>query len=71
MIEHQEKTNNIFTKTSNQTLNLYGANDNIIKTINTKKSLYNIETTSIFGNQVGFIELPQNNRKFLKFVIVH
>lgn len=71
MIEYQEKTIHIYKKTSNQTLNLYGTIDNIIKTINIKKSLYNIEATSIFENHVGFVALPRNNSKFLKFVIVH
>ena len=56
---------------SNQTLNVYDNIGKLIKTINTKNSLYIYEDMSMLATGMYYILLPQMNMKPLKFVIAH
>jgi hypothetical protein len=56
---------------SNQTLNVYDSFGKLIKTINTKNSVYIHENISMLASGIYYIVLPQFNMKPLKFVIAH
>ena len=56
---------------SNQTLYVYDSIGKLIKTINTKNSIYINEDISMLANGLYYIVLPQLNVKPLKFVISH
>jgi hypothetical protein len=55
----------------NQTLNVYDNLGKLVKTINTKNSIYINEDVSQMSNGLYFIVLPHINMKPLKFVIIH
>ena len=71
IIKHtlQLKINN--QSASNQTLNVYDNIGKLIKTINTKNSLYIYDDMSMLATGMYYIVLPQMNMKPLKFVIAH
>ena len=56
---------------SNQTLNVYDSIGKLIKTINTKNSIYINEDMSMLANGLYYIVLPQHHINPLKFVITH
>lgn len=56
---------------SNQTLNVYDSLGKLIKTINTKNSIYLNEDVSMLVNCLYNIALPQFSMNPLKFVIAH
>lgn len=65
----QLKINN--NSLSNQTLNVYDSLGKLIKTINTKNSIYINEDVSMLASGMYYIVLPQIYMKPLKFVITH
>lgn len=71
IIDHtlQLKLNTNFI--SNQTLNVYDSIGKLIKTINTKNSIYIDVDTSMLANGLYYIVSPQISMKPLKFVIAH
>ena len=56
---------------SNQTLKVYDSFGKLIKTINTKNSIYINEDISMFATGMYYVVFPQLNMKPLKFVIAH
>ncbi|MEZ4793734.1 MAG: hypothetical protein R2783_09810, partial [Gelidibacter sp.] len=71
MVDHTLKLKLNNSLLSNQTLNVYDSLGKLIKTINTKNSIYINEDMSMFANGLYYIVLPQFSTKPLKFVIAH
>ncbi len=71
IIDHSLQLKQNTNLISNQTLNVYDSIGKLIKTINTKNSIYIYEDMSMLANGLYYIASPQISMKPLKFVIAH